>query len=542
MKKNFPVTQQEHTFGSDEQLISATDLAGVITYCNAIFCDVAGFSREELVGKSHNIVRHPDMPQAAFSDLWQTIESGKAWMGIVKNRCKNGDHYWVDAYVTPVYVDGKVAGYESVRVKPEADDVARAGALYQKLGPAASEHGRAASESEAARTAARLARRRWWHQESARVALSTGGLFLLLAVAIALGMSTAWLLGLSILFGLAATAAVFAFMRPIHAVAAKLRKAVDNPIMQSVYSPYKGTAGEIELASRLLEAGQRTVLGRIGEHSQKLSASAADSTAVLSSAVGAIEQQLNQIEQVATAMNEMATTVHEVAQNTTETADATRSAERETKTGIGVAAETSGIVENLAEQIRAGSEIMQQLRADSDKITQVSDLIRGIADQTRLLALNASIEAARAGEAGRGFAVVASEVGELAHRTQQATTDIQDMVEELQNTIGKSANRMQASDELSSHGVESFAKVRAALDSIGNSVEIIHNMNTQVATATEEQSLVAEEINRNVVAIRDAADQTVNAAHHTLGMSNDLNGLSNELAALVARFGQKSRG
>lgn len=356
MKKNFPITPHERTYGSGEQLISATDLAGVITYCNPIFADVAGFSREELVGKSHNIVRHPDMPQATFSDLWQTIQNGRDWMGIIKNRCKNGDYYWVDAYVTPVYVDGKVAGYESVRVKPGAEDVARANALHGKLGPAASEHGRAASEGEAARTAARLARRRWWHQESTRIALSTGGLFALLALAIARGLPSTVLLALSILFGVAGVATVYGFMRPIHAVAGKLRAIVDNPIMQAVYSPYKGTAGQIELATLMLEAGQRTVLGRIGEHSQKLSTSAADSTALLSSAVGAVEQQLSQIEQVATAMNEMATTVHEVAQNSTATADAAHNADRETRTGIEVAGETSGVVENLAEQIRAGTQ------------------------------------------------------------------------------------------------------------------------------------------------------------------------------------------
>jgi aerotaxis receptor len=539
MKKNFPITQHERTYDSGEQLISATDLAGVITYSNPIFAEVAGFSQEELVGKSHNIVRHPDMPQAAFSDLWQTVQNGKAWMGIVKNRCKNGDYYWVDAYVTPVYVDGKVVGYESVRVKPKAEDVTRANALYGKLGPAASEHGRAASESEAARTAARLARQRWWHQESARIALSTGGLFVLLALAISLGLPSTWLLALSILFGAAGVTAVYGFMQPIHAVAGKMRAIVDNPITQAVYSPYKGTAGQIELATLMLEASQRTVLGRIGEHSQKLSTSTADSTAVLSSAVDAIEQQLNQIEQVATAMNEMATTVHEVAQNSTASADAAHNADRETKTGIEVAGETSGVVENLAEQIRAGTEIMQQLRADSEKITQVSDLIRGIADQTRLLALNAAIEAARAGDAGRGFAVVASEVGELAHRTQQATSDIQGIVDELQGTIGKSSDRMQASHELSDRSVESFAKVTSALASIGNSVGVINDMNTQIATATEEQRHVAEEINRSIVTIRDASDQTVNAAHHTLGMSNDLNGLSDELASLVARFGKK---
>ena len=133
MRTNHPVTQQEKTFSADTKLISVTDLQGNITDCNQAFVDVSGFSREELIGQPHNIVRHPDMPVEAFRTMWAQLKLGKPWMGVVKNRCKNGDHYWVDAYVTPITQNGKVVGYESVRSCPNRDTVARAEALYKSV-------------------------------------------------------------------------------------------------------------------------------------------------------------------------------------------------------------------------------------------------------------------------------------------------------------------------------------------------------------------------------------------------------------------------
>ena len=538
MRRNLPITQRERLYGEAEQLISATDLAGVISYCNPVFADVAGFTPQELAGQSHNIVRHPDMPQEAFADLWQTVQSDKAWMGIVKNRCKNGDYYWVDAYVTPVYVDGKVSGYESVRVRPRADDVARAARIYDKLKPPG--EGRAAASEEVTASLANLQRQSLWQLESTRIMVAVGALFLMLTAAVAVGLPRSWLVGLSLALGLASLGAVSLCLRPLRQVLGRVQEIVDNPLMQGVYSRHKGAAGQIELALRLLEAGQRTVLGRIGEHAGKLNDHARDSSEIMSKAAESVEQQRGQIEQVATAMNEMASTVQEVARNTTATADATRSAEREAQAGIQQASETSAVMTELAEQIRISTEVMQQLHAESDHIERASELIRGVAEQTRLLALNAAIEAARAGEAGRGFSVVANEVSDLAERTQEATREIRTLVDKLQTGIGTGTENMQSSDALSRRGVESIDKVAAALDTIGQSVQATLDMSTQIATATEQQSQVAEEINRNIVAIRDAAEHSAQASDQTRGMSDNVVELANELAALVKRFGGSS--
>ncbi|TNE73135.1 MAG: PAS domain S-box protein, partial [Gammaproteobacteria bacterium] len=133
MRKNLPVTDKEQPFPPGKKLISSTDLRGKIQHCNQAFVDISGFSRDELIGQPHNIVRHPDMPPEAYENMWAHLKAGEPWMGLVKNRCKNGDYYWVSAYVTPVTDSGEVVGYESVRSCPRREDVARAEALYAKI-------------------------------------------------------------------------------------------------------------------------------------------------------------------------------------------------------------------------------------------------------------------------------------------------------------------------------------------------------------------------------------------------------------------------
>jgi aerotaxis receptor len=133
MKKNYPVTGKTRNYSQDVRIVSLTDTKGIITHVNQDFTDVAGFSHDELLKQNHNIVRHPDMPPAAFADLWNTLKQNQPWIGIVKNRCKNGDHYWVNAYATPVFENGKVAGYQSVRTQPRQEWVNRADKLYKSL-------------------------------------------------------------------------------------------------------------------------------------------------------------------------------------------------------------------------------------------------------------------------------------------------------------------------------------------------------------------------------------------------------------------------
>lgn len=186
MKRNIPVTQVEHDYPAEERLISETDLRGIITAANASFCAVAGYTLEELVGKPHNIVRHPDMPPAAFKDLWDTIQAGERWVGIVKNRCKNGDHYWVKAVVSPIKVDGKIVGYRSVRRKPSREEITAAEQLYKRMN---------AGEKGLLDTLGSLRRR-----ESLGERLGAGGQQLILLgwpALVAIALATAGTLGMS---------------------------------------------------------------------------------------------------------------------------------------------------------------------------------------------------------------------------------------------------------------------------------------------------------------------------------------------------------
>ncbi|KPQ30017.1 MAG: aerotaxis receptor [Marinobacter excellens HL-55] len=133
MRNNLPITDREKTYPAEQKLISSTDLTGKIVHCNQALVEVSGFTREELIGQPHNIVRHPDMPPEAYAKMWGQLKAGQPWMGLVKNRCKNGDYYWVSAYVTPVTEKGKVIGFESVRSRPTSQDVARAEKLYARI-------------------------------------------------------------------------------------------------------------------------------------------------------------------------------------------------------------------------------------------------------------------------------------------------------------------------------------------------------------------------------------------------------------------------
>ncbi len=537
MKKNFPVNDRESTFGADEQLISTTDLAGVIRHANDTFISVSGFPLDELQGKSHNVVRHPDMPQAAFSSLWETVQSGKPWMGMVKNRCKDGGFYWVDAYVTPVYENDRIAGYESVRFKPRPEDRARAEALYRKIGPAATEHGQSDNAGEARRKAQSLGRRKLLSTIEARLIITMTLLTALLVVA-SLTLRSHWTVaGVALALGVIGVAAVRWLMSPIRGITQRLRdEVVDSPMMQLVYTGRRDEAGQMELAYRMLLAAQRTVLGRMGEHAGSLRNTADSASQSLASTVDIIEDQLNQTEQVATAINQMAATVAEVARNTSATADAARQSGEQSTRGRETVAATVQHVRELAGGIDVASDMMQRLTEESRNIGKVTDLITGIAEQTNLLALNASIEAARAGEMGRGFAVVATEVSALAKRTRDATADIHAVIDKVMALVAEGTDNMRQSQSLSQRGVESTQTVASALEAIDESVDVIKNMSAQVATATEEQSAVAEDVNRNISAIRDTADQANRNAHDTHAASRELINMADELDSLIRRF------
>ncbi len=249
-----------------------------------------------------------------------------------------------------------------------------------------------------------------------------------------------------------------------------------------------------------------------------------------------MQNQRDQLGQMATAMDEMVSTVQAVAKSATEAADAANDANKEAKGGHEIVDDTVNRIQVLAEKMDVTTGAIQQLGQDTENIGAVLDVIRGIAEQTNLLALNAAIEAARAGEQGRGFAVVADEVRSLASRTQQSTQEIQEMIENLQEGARRAVAAMEENRNSTSQSVDQAGKLGEYLGRIVGSVVTTNDMITQIASAAEEQSLVAEEININVVKIGDAAELSVQGAQRTSSVGEELTGQSEHLKRLVDRF------
>ncbi|WP_442793257.1 methyl-accepting chemotaxis protein [Pseudomonas sp. S30] len=235
-------------------------------------------------------------------------------------------------------------------------------------------------------------------------------------------------------------------------------------------------------------------------------------------------------------MNEMTATVQDVARNAEQASEAAMMADQQAREGDRVVAEAIAQIERLAVEVGHSSEAMGQLRTESDKIGSVLDVIKAVAQQTNLLALNAAIEAARAGEAGRGFAVVADEVRSLAQRTQQSTEEIEELIAGLQSGTQRASSVMDSSRTLTDSSVELTRRVGTSLETITRTVSTIQSMNQQIATAAEQQSAVAEEINRSVMNVRDISDQTSAASEETASSSVELARLGTHLQGLVARF------
>jgi len=280
----------------------------------------------------------------------------------------------------------------------------------------------------------------------------------------------------------------------------------------------------------------RELVGNVLRSTHHVATAAEELSAVSEQTNQGINEQLAQTDQVATAVNQMSATVQEVARSAASTSDATRNAQQESHTGHGVVRDTVKTINALAEEIRAAAGAVRKLGEDSEEIGKVLDVIRTIAEQTNLLALNAAIEAARAGEQGRGFAVVADEVRTLAGRTQQSTQEIQAMIERLQSGARQAVQAMVASESKTEEGVAMAARAGDALESITRSVATIADMSAQIAAAAEEQSTVAEEINRNVTQIASVSDQNAAASTQTASSSTELARLAEELNGMVAVF------
>ena len=280
----------------------------------------------------------------------------------------------------------------------------------------------------------------------------------------------------------------------------------------------------------------RGVIKDLAESTVQLASASEETSVITDETSNRIRQQLLETEQVATAMNEMSSTVLEVAKNAGIADQAANEADIKAQDGLGIASKALSATQDMASEVKHASEVIRQLELESDNIGSVLDVIRGIAEQTNLLALNAAIEAARAGEQGRGFAVVADEVRTLAGRTQKSTQEIQGMIERLQQGSKTAAQAMKQGQTKSDFSLGQVEQVDHALAEIKHAVTRIKEMNAQIATATEEQGAVAEEINRNIVSINDLSAESANGAEQTATASNEQARLAADLQKMASRF------
>ena len=526
MRVNNPVTGIEKNYSDNANLLSTTNLKGQIKYANPEFVDIAGFALEELENQPHNIVRHPDMPPLAFDMLWKRLKSGESWMGLVKNRSKNGDHYWVDAYATPIQNNGETQEYQSVRVKPKREWVDRAEALYAKL--------------KQGTTPSKLTRKPLstftkvsfglWTSLLAGVGLSS--------VLAPQAMST---IMVALAFSGGITQVAFWWLwQPMNKVLNDARAISDDPVAMHIYTGRNDDAGQLLLAMKMLSAETGGLVGRIADDSRQLSSQSQE----LLNAVDLSKQHVDtmhlQTDQVATAINEMSATVQEVASNASATAAAAHDAQQGADQGNHLVRKTADAIETLASDIDKSSQVIEQLEKDSDGINTIVDVIRAIAEQTNLLALNAAIEAARAGEQGRGFAVVADEVRTLANRTHESTEEITSMVEKLQQGSRAAVASMESARSQTDNSVACAKQAADSITQMTASIGSITDMSHQIAAAVEQQSAVAEDINQNVTTVSELAEELSSVTSNNSLVGESVNTLATSLQKWLSSFLSKS--
>ena len=513
MRNNQPVTQHEFELPDNATLMSTTDTQSHITYANATFVQVSGFSNEEIVGQPHNVVRHPDMPQEAFADMWATLQGGEPWTALVKNRRKNGDHYWVRANAMPVVRNGRPVGYMSVRTRPSRDEIAAAESLYREF-----REGKAGNRRFHKGLIVRTGLMRWasafktmpakWRIRSA-----------LLVAALAI-MLAGWLLGLN-----GPALAEFAAVSLVVSVVASmwLERQISRPLEQVLEQALRVASGESQKAvqmDRVDEIGMtlRTI-SQLGLMFRWL--------------IDDVSEQVLNVEraisEIAQGNSDLSRRTEQAASNVQETASSMAQMTATVKSNAETALQANTLAGNASDAAARGGKAVSQvvntmnaITESSHKIADIISVIDGIAFQTNILALNAAVEAARAGDQGRGFAVVAGEVRALAQRSAAAA-------KEIKNLIGASVETVEAGSNL----VEEAGKT---MDDIVMQVTRVTDLIAEIRSATEEQSSGVTQIDHAVSDLDNITQQNAALVEQSYAASDSLKQQAMRLVEAVSVF------
>ena len=469
MRINEPVTQREHQYPPRMTPVSVTDTKGRITYCNQDFIELSGYAKEELLGQPHNLVRHPDMPAEAFRDMWATIQQGRPWTGLVKNRRKNGDHYWVRANATPMLDGQRVTGFLSVRTAPRREEIDAAEALYATMREEARQGRLRHLLDQGVVVRAGLAGQ--W-QRASRLAAPLRLSALYAAVAGLTVACHAWGAphGLTTSVGLlAALAAGYLThvwsVAPLREIMNDANRLASGDLSEEIKTGASGLLGQMQLSLHQLSVNLRTVVRDVRQQVDYLGDAVREVAAGNHDLSNRTESQAASLEKTAAAMEQINSMVSQSAAAASQGAD--------------LATETSHVTERSNQAVQSVAQTMTGITDSSHKIGEIIHLIEGVAFQTNILALNAAVEAARAGESGRGFAVVASEVRALAQRTAGAAKEIRQLIIESAERIDSGSQQTQ----------EAKGRMDEALTAVGKVSMVLHEISH---SAAEQQGGIAQ--------------------------------------------------
>ncbi|QKO22060.1 PAS domain-containing methyl-accepting chemotaxis protein [Rhodoferax sp. BAB1] len=479
MRTNLPVTQREYEFSSSETLLSATDTSSHIKYANAAFIRTSGYRVDELIGQPHNLVRHPDMPAAAFADMWRTLKEGQSWTALVKNRRKDGDHYWVRANAAPMRRNGEVVGYLSVRTKPGREEIQAAEDLYRRF-----REGKAAGLAFHRGLVVRTGWLRW---------MSTLQL-----------LPTAWrvrlpLLVLAALLGAGLAASGQPGLAGILAVGLLLADLFIEAQVTGPLARVRCTAQQVASG----EAASDLSLDRCDDIGL-LARAITQAGLNLQSLVSDVNEQVSGLhvasQEIATANNDLSSRTEQTASSLEETAAAMEEQTATVRQNSDTAQQASQLAGATSEAASRGGEavanIVSTMSLISDSSRRIADIIGvidGIAFQTNILALNAAVEAARAGEQGRGFAVVASEVRSLAGRSAEAAKEIKGLIAD---SVGKVDT-----------GSRQVAQAGQTMTEVVSQVRRVNDLIAEITSASKEQAIGIAQVGQAVSQLDEMTQQ-----------------------------------